>query len=185
MESSQHLLVLTSIILGFGIMELMNGARTAAMGRAAVGWTPYLAGLLVLIALVQFWWYAFIVAERGGWSGNFFVFAASLLPPTLLYLSASSIFPERGADEQTAAGHYIANRRFIWLPLVVFEGQNLIESAANLGTIRHPAHLFHLAFMLIPLVLAFSTVPRTHRVGVGLMLVMAAVFIGVFSLTLG
>ncbi len=67
---------------------------------------------------------------------------------------------------------------------MVFEGQNLIESAANLGTVN-PAHLFHVAFMLIAGVLAFSIVPRTHRVGVGLMLLMAAVFIAAFSLRLG
>lgn len=73
MNSSQHLLVLMSIILGFGIRELLVGGRAAAVGRprSRLSFVPFLAGTLVLVAIVQFWWYLFIVANRGNWGGQF------------------------------------------------------------------------------------------------------------------
>lgn len=57
MNSSRHLLVLMSIILGFGIREPLGGERAAAVGRPAAGMSilPFAAGLLVLLAIVQSW----------------------------------------------------------------------------------------------------------------------------------
>lgn len=185
MNSSQHLLVLMSIILGFGIRELLVGGRAAAVDRPSgeLSILPFLAGLLVLIAIVQFWWYLFIVANRGAWGGNFFLFAATLLRPALLFLSAASVFPSAESRENLAV-HYFRNRRFIYLPLAIFELQNLIESAGNLGTVLHPAHVFHLLFMAASVTLAVSASPRLHKVLLALLFVLVGIFIAGFSLSL-
>lgn len=185
MNSSEHLLVLMSIILGLGICELLVGARAAAVNRSLTNATrlPFLAGALVLIASVQFWWYLFIVAERGVWSGNFFLFAATLFRPMLLFLSGASVFPSPGSRDDIA-DHYFRNRGFIFLPLALFEAQNLIESSLNLGTLIHPAHLFHIVFTAGCVALAISSSEKIHKVLLMIGLLLAAVFIGVFSLRL-
>jgi hypothetical protein len=186
MNSAEHLLVLVSIILSFAIKELLVGGRAAALGR---GWAdlsalPFLAAILVLIAIVQFWWYLFIVAQRDAWAGNFFLFAGLLLRPSLLFLSAASIFPAPGVGGDLAA-HYFRNRRFIYLPLALFETQNLIESASNLGSIVHPAHLFHIVFTAIGVTLAWRSERAVHLTLLPVLLLGAVVFIAIFSLRLG
>lgn len=185
MNSSQHLLVLMSIILGLGIRELLVGGRAAAVGRrrADLNVLPFLAGVLVLIAIVQFWWYLFIVANRGVWAGNFFLFAATLLRPALLFLSAASVFPPPGSREDIVL-HYFRNRGFIYVPLAIFEAQNLLESAANLGTFLHPAHLFHMLFTAGTVALAVTSSERLHKFLLPLGLLLSAVFIAAFSLKL-
>lgn len=185
MSSAQHLLVLMSIILGFGIRDLLVGGRAAAMIRPwkSSSILPFFAGTLVLVAIVQFWWYLFIVANRGVWGENFFLFAATLLRPGLLFLSAASIFPPPDGQRDLAA-HYFRNRGFIYLPLAIFEGQNFIESAVNLGTVFHPAHLFHLVFIAISVALAVSASARRHLQLLALLLVLVAMFIATFSLRL-
>lgn len=174
-----------SIILGLGIRELLVGGRSAAVSKARADLTtlPFLAAALVLIAIVQFWWYLFIVANRGVWSGNFFLFAGTLLRPTLLFLSAASVFPNPGSREDVAA-HYFDNRAFIYLPLAIYELQNLVESAVNLGTINHPAHLFHLLFTGGAICLAVSANRTLHLWLVPILLLASTVFIAAFSLRL-
>lgn len=185
MNSSQHLLVLMSIILGFGIRELLIGARVAAVERprAEISVLPFLAGALILTATVQFWWYLFIVANRGDWAGNFFLFAVTLLRPILLFLSLASVFPPPGNPEGLER-HYFRNRGFIYLPLAIFEVQNFLESALNLGTIVHPAHAFHAVFIALSSGLAISSSPKLHKVLLPLALLLTAVFIAAFSLRL-
>lgn len=185
MNSSEHLLVLMSIILGLGIRDLLVGGRAAAMARPDEGRSllPFLAGLLILIATVQFWWYLFIVANRGLWAGNFFLFAATLLRPGLLFLSAASVFPPAGGQGDVAA-HYFRNRVFIFLPLAVFEVQNFVESAVNLGTVWHPAHVFHVMFTAGTVALAISQNERLHRVLLFAGLFLSVIFIASFSLRL-
>lgn len=185
MNSAQHLLVLMSIILGLGIRELLVGGRSAAVSRtrAELSILPFLAGILVLIAVVQFWWYLFIVANRGVWSGNFFLFAGTLLRPALLFLSAASVFPNPGRREDISA-HYFDNRGFIYMPLAIFEMQNLVESTLSLGTIGHPAHLFHLLFIGGAICLAVSANRRLHLWLVTILLLLSIIFIAAFSLRL-
>ena len=174
-----------SIILGLGIRELLVGGRAAAVSRAKAELSilPFLAGALVLIAIVQFWWYLFIVANRGVWAGNFFLFAATLLRPALLFLSAASVFPPPGGREGIGS-HYFANRGFIYLPLAIFEAQNLIESAVNLRTLLHPAHIFHLVFTGGVITLAVSRNTQLHKVFLLIGLLLSALFIAAFSLRL-
>jgi hypothetical protein len=185
MNSSAHLLVLMSIILGLGIRDLLVGGRAAAIDRPRedLALLPFLAGLLVLLATVQFWWYLFIVANRDVWGTNFFLFATVLLRPALLFLSAASVFPPAG-QPGNLADHYFRNRGFIYLPLAAFELHNLVESATNLGTLRHAAHIFHVLFTIACVVLAFSSSRKLHRILLSLLLVSALVFIGAFSLRL-
>lgn len=183
MNSAQHLLVMMSIILGFGIRELLSGGRAMVADRPRREFRilPLLAGALILVAIVQFWWYLFIVANRGVWGGNFFVFAATLLRPGLLFLSAASVFPPPGSHHDPVP-YYFRNRAFIYLPLAVFEVQNLVESALNLGTLRHPAHLFHGVFIAVGIVLAISARETVHKVFLPLLLALVAIFIASFSL---
>ena len=176
MNSSAHLLVLMSIILGLGIRDLLVGGRAAAIDRPRedLALLPFLAGLLVLLATVQFWWYLFIVANRDVWGTNFFLFATVLLRPALLFLSAASVFPPAGRPGNLE-DHYFRNRGFIYLPLAAFELHNLVESATN---------LFHVLFTLACVVLAFSSSRKWHRILLSLLLISALLFIGVFSLRL-
>lgn len=184
-NSSQHLLVLMSIILGLGIRELLVGGRAAAVERprTELSLLPFLAAALVLIAIVQFWWYLFIVANRGVWSGNFFLFAATLLRPALLFLSSASVFPAASSREDLER-HYFRNRGFIYLPIAIFEAQNLVESAANLGTLLHPAHAFHFVFIAGTITLSISASTKLHKVLLIAGLLLSAFFIAAFSLRL-
>lgn len=174
-----------SIILGLGIRELLVGGRAAAVERprGALVLLPFLAGVLVLIATVQFWWYLFIVANRGAWAGNFFLFAATLLRPALLFLASASVFPPPGSGEPLDR-HYFRNRGFIFVPMAIFEAQNMFESAANLGTLLHPAHIFHLIFIVMTVVLAISRSAWLHKMLLSSALLLASVFIATFSLSL-
>lgn len=78
--------------------------------------------------------------------------------------------------------HYFRNRSFIYVPIAAFEVQNLIESASNLGTVRHPAHVFHAIFLGITLALANSASQRLHRILLILLALLTATFIAIFSL---
>lgn len=184
LNSAQHLLVLISIILGLGIREILTGARFSVVNARgdADAWLMYLSGLLVLIAIVQFWWYLFIVANRDLWGANFFLFAGTLVRPALLYISAASVFPLPGSDRRD--DHYLRNRALIFGPLGLFEFLSFVESAINLGTIWHPAHGYHAAFITISIMLSVSRRRVLHRVLVPTTFILALAFIALFSLTL-
>lgn len=185
MSSSQHLLVLISLILGFGIRELLVSGRAALVERPSgeLHLLPFAVGLLVMVVIIQFWWYLFIVAGRQSWDDNFFLFALTLLRPALLFISAASVFPAPG-NSTNLVDHYLQNRKFIALPLGLYEGLNLAESATNLGTVLHPAHVFHVAFIVISLCLAFARSQRVHQFIVAVIFLLTSIFIANYSLTI-
>ncbi|MGF1549375.1 MAG: hypothetical protein ACFBQW_02405 [Sphingomonadaceae bacterium] len=185
MNGPQHLLVLMSIVLGLAIRELLVGLRVSAplIRDKTVGILPLAAGLLVLIIIVQFWWYLYGVSQNAGWTLNFFLFAAVFFRAALLFLSASSVFPTLVAGRPPGE-HYMHNRGWIYVPILIYEGQNLAESAYRLETLLHPAHLFHLIFMLLALIAAVSSRPRVHIWVLGLGYLLFLVFVAAFNLRL-
>lgn len=114
MTPFEYLAVLISIVLGFGVTELLAGVRRLVHARERVRfhWLPVVWTGLVFVALVQWWWSAFGLRHRMEW--NFFSFLLILLVPVLYYLAAALVLPveEREGGFDLGAHYFGIHRLF-------------------------------------------------------------------------
>ena len=180
MTPFEYLAVLISIVLGFGLTELLSGVQRLlhARDRVRLHWLPLTWSALAFVALVQWWWAAFEFRDRMDW--NFFSFLLILLVPVLLYLAAALVLPVRERGERyDLRSHYFDIHRLLFATLAA---ATLLEVVRALSVGDGQAAVLNLASTTLLASLAVVRSPRYHAFGTILSAGLLAAFIVVETL---
>lgn len=181
MDAFSYLSVLTSIILGLGIQQVLQGYRALILSRRRVRFyaVPLIWSVLLLGMVAQHWWSSFGLADHRDWS--FATFAAILIMTALIYMMAAIVLPDIPPDEPIdLRDHYYREAPAffgIGAATIVWSGfrEYMLE-----GRLLEPVNLaFHGLFLALSLVAMTARRPLLHEILAGLM---ALVFVAYVAL---
>lgn len=177
MDPFSYLSVLTSIILGLGIQQVLQGYRALILSRRRVKfYAPPLVWSVLLLAMVaQHWWSSFQLAGRTEWS--FAIFATLLVQTALIYMMTAIVLPDVPADQPIdLKDHYYREAGAFFGIGVVTILWSLFRGYMLDGRLPPPANLaFHGLFLAAALVAVATRRPRVHEA-------LAALMCGLFLL---
>ncbi len=179
MDAFSYLSVLTSIILGLGIQQVLQGYRALILSRRRVKfYAPPLVWSVLLLAMVaQHWWSSFHLAARTEWS--FAIFATILIMTALIYMMAAIVLPDIPPDEPIdLRDHYYREApAFFGLGGVVILW-SLFREYMLTGRLPEPVNLaFHGLFLAMALTTMLVRRPRVHEAFAGLMALVFVVYV--------
>lgn len=181
MDAFSYLSVLTSIILGLAIQQVLLGYRAILLSRSRVRlYAPPLIWSALMICLVtQHWWSSFTLAEHQNWS--FAAFAVVLVQTILIYMMTALVLPDMPAEaELDLRVHYYREARPFYIISVVTVSWSVLREYVLVGRLPLPLNLaFHLLFIALAAILAITRRPRVHEL---LPLVFAASFVAYIAL---
>jgi len=120
MDAFNYLSVLTSIILGLAITQILKGVRGMVLSRARVipYWPTFAFAVFLFLVDVQVWWAFFELREVRTWT--FPLFALVVTQTTSLYLLAALVLPDFFGEEAIdLRKHYFAHQRIFFSLFVV------------------------------------------------------------------
>jgi hypothetical protein len=128
-------LTLISIVVGLGLTELLLTFYQLVRARRRVVWDalPLAWAVLVLIAVVNYWWgIRAIMAEASGWTTG--TFMLTMISPIFIFLTCAAALPriEPGARLDMKAA-YADERTAFLLFLLAYQGGNWIVDLAGLA----------------------------------------------------
>ena len=180
MDAFSYLSVLTSIILGLGIQQVLLGYRALILSRRRVKFyaPPLIWSVLLLFMVAQHWWASFGLADHQNWS---FASFATVLVMTALDLHDGGDRPARYSGRSgdrppgplfpRGAGLFRARRR----------PSSAGACSANIcskGELPEPANLlFHAVFAAMALIAMLIRRPRVHEALAVLMSLLFATYI--------
>ena len=135
MKPFDYLAVVTSIVLGLGITQLMTGVGQLLVihNRVQSPWIPLAWVLILLLAQLEFWWWHFGLASRQEW--RFFSFLLLLASPVLMYLLSVLIFPKvDGPGPECTVNwfdHHAANRHWFFALAIAVLAVNTLEAMSR------------------------------------------------------
>jgi hypothetical protein len=169
-------LTLISIVLGLGLSELLLTFYRLVQGRRRVTWDalPLAWALLILIAVVNFWWgIRAIMAAGGGWTTGEFMLA--MLSPIFIFLACAaalpSVEPGEPLDMKAAYGQ---ERTAFLLFFLAYQGGNWIVDLTGLSLVTQPVVYIHRTIVCAALIMAL--IGRSRRWDWAAMAVVAAAY---------
>ena len=171
MDAFSYLSVLTSIILGLGIQQVLQGYRALILSRRRVKfYAPALIwSVLILFMIAQHWWSSFGLADHRDWS--FATFATILVMTSLIYMMAAIVLPDIPPDEPIdLKDHYYREAPAffgIGAGTIVWSGfrEYMLE-----GGLLEPLNLaFHGLFLAMAVTAMLVRRPLLHEIFSGLM----------------
>lgn len=180
-EAFLYLAVLTSIILGLAVQQVLLGYRDLILTRAKTRlFAPVLTwSALILLIVAQNWWESFGLAGRSEW--NFLAFGMILLQALIIYMLAAVVFPRTEGDNPIdLRDHYFQEHRAIYAIGIAYVLSSPVRALIVDGTILPPVDLaFHGIFLAVFAVLAFVKKGLVHQICVPAILL---AFIGYIAL---
>lgn len=118
MSLFEFLMVLVSLIIGFGLAELLSGVARIIRHREEVKlyWIHSLFILIVFLALLQTWWEIWGVRETPTWS--FLGLLMMLAGPIGLFLISHLIFPQPLKRADFRLFYYEKMSPVLWLAIL-------------------------------------------------------------------
>jgi len=180
-EAFLYLAVLTSIIFGLAIQQVLLGYRDLILTRTKTRlFAPVLTwSVLILLIVAQNWWESFGLAGRSDW--NFIAFGMILLQALIIYMLAAVIFPRtEGSDPIDLKDHYFRERRAIYGIAIAYVVSSPLRALIVDGTLLPPVDLaYHGLFLAIFVTLAIVGRVLVHQLLVPALL---AGFVGYIAL---
>lgn len=180
-EAFLYLAVLTSIIFGLAIQQVLLGYRDLILTRTKTRlFAPVLTwSVLILLIVAQNWWESFGLAGRSDW--NFVAFGMILLQALIIYMLAAVIFPRtEGGDPIDLKDHYFRERRAIYGIAIAYVVSSPLRALIVDGTLLPPFDLaYHGLFLAIFVTLANVGRALVHQLLVPALLVS---FVGYIAL---
>ena len=180
-EAFLYLAVLTSIIFGLAIQQVLLGYRDLILTRTRNRlFAPVLTwSVLILLIVAQNWWESFGLAGRSDW--NFVAFGMILLQALIIYMLAAVIFPRtEGSDPIDLKDHYFRERRAIYGIATAYVVSSPLRALIVDGAILPALDLaYHGLFLAIFVMLAIVARTVVHQLFVPALL---AGFIGYIAL---
>jgi hypothetical protein len=180
MDAFSYLSVLTSIILGLGIQQVLLGYRALILSRRRVKFyaPPLIWSVLILFMIAQHWWASFGLAGHQNWS--FATFATILIMTALIYMMAAIVLPDIPPDEPIdLRDHYyreapaffgIGAGVIVWSLLREYMIEGRLPEPLNLG--------FHGLFLAMAATAMLVRRSRLHEIFAGLMAILFVAYVG-------
>ncbi len=157
-------LTLISIVVGLGLTELLLSFYRLVQARRRVTWDalPLAWALLILVAVVNFWWgIRAIMASAGGWTTGEFMLA--MISPVFIFLACAASLPKVEAGEpldMNAA--YSEERTAFLLFFLAYQGGNWTIDLSGLTGMSLPVVVYiHRTIVCAALIAAL--VARSRR----------------------
>jgi hypothetical protein len=125
----EYVVVLTSIILGMGITQLITGFASIVVrwNDVKLYWPHLVLILLIFIIHIQDWWATYALRNNTSWSLPMFLFI--ILYPVNLYILAKILFPIKWSPVPfDLKNFFFSNFRKIYLFMVFLPLHSLIEN---------------------------------------------------------
>lgn len=168
-------LTLISIVVGLGLTELLLTFYQLIRARRRVTWDalPLAWALLILIAVVNYWWgIRADMAERSDWLTGTFMLA--MISPVFIFLACAAALPRiEPVARLDMKATYADERTAFLLFFLAYQGGNWILDIAVLGGFSSPIVVVHRTIVCVAL--AIALLARSRRWDwVALMLVAGA-----------
>ena len=161
MSLFEYIMVLTSIIIGLGITELLTGLVRIFRSTHEEGFffPQAMWGLFLFFHLIIIWWTRWDLRDSLEWT--FLELLLSLTAPTLLYILGGLVFPYNRSSVEHYYRHRIRFFNILSVVVVVdYLHETLIEGSAYLSLVT-----FILSLVLVStLVCRFSEDAKVHGV---------------------
>lgn len=181
-----YLTVLTSIVLGLAIANVLGRLATVITARERVNfyWPPIAWAIWLFFIAVQHWWAQWSVRHTAQW--NFASFWLQLLTPVDLFLLSSLVLPGREEAERLDLSEWFFRNRAWFYALLFF--LPLISIAEELARRGRMDSMLNLAFLLLfAAVSVVGYLLRSRRAQewiTGQAMVMTLVYVGALYLAL-
>jgi hypothetical protein len=189
-EIFAHLSVLISIIHGLGLSHLLTRVGELFQARAAHGhrvhvyWVQMAWVLIVFVAHVQLWWALFFWTERLE-SATYFQFMLVLLGPVTLFLASRIVLPDLGENPTIDLRRYFdVIRPWFFTVLALYPIVAAITEIALEDWTFRASRIMQVALSALLFPGALIRSERFHKALVLVVLALALVFIGRFTLRL-
>jgi hypothetical protein len=140
MSKFEYLSVLTSIIIGLAIANLLSGAARLIQLRHRVRphATTFCGRGMLFLANMQIWWVAF--ERRDSAAFSFFAFLLYLAMPIGVFLASYLVLPDLGDEDQAdLAANFDANRPWFFGVLGAVPVVSLLEEGLRDGRVPFDA----------------------------------------------
>lgn len=149
-------LTLISIVLGLGLTELLLTFYGLVRARRRVTWDvlPLAWALLILVAVVNYWWgIRAVLAEASGWTTGDFMLA--MISPIFIFLACAAALPKvegDGAIDMKTA--YAGERTAFLLFFLAYQAGNWIVDLIGLNPQAQTVVLVHRTIVCLALIVA-------------------------------
>jgi hypothetical protein len=157
-------LTLISIVVGLGLTELLLTFYRLVQARRRVTWDalPLAWALLILIAVVNFWWgIRAIMAGASGWTTGEFMLV--MISPVFIFLACAAALPKVEAAKQldmTAA--YAGERTAFLIFFFAYQGGNWVIDLSGLTPMSSPP-VVYIHRTIVCLALITALIARSRR----------------------
>ncbi len=162
-------LTLISIVLGLGLTELLLKFYALVQARRRVTWDalPLAWALLILVAVVNYWWgIRVVLAEASGWTTGDFMLL--MISPIFIFLACAAALPKVDGDdpiEMKAA--YAGERTAFLLFFLAYQAGNWIVDLIGLNPRAQAVVLVHRTIVCVALAAALLGRSRRWDWGAG------------------
>ena len=140
MEIFEYIAVLTSIIIGLGITQLLRGVARLIQhpGRDKVYWVHLVWVVTMFFNMVFWWWWDFRLYDIEAWTCLFYLVV--VIYALVVFLACALLSPEDLSDYDGYKGYFYSRRQWFFgllaLSLVIDVGDSWLKGAehfSNLG----------------------------------------------------
>ena len=172
MNLFEFIMVLTSIIVGMSLTELLSGIADSMTRRnkREFSWLHLLLSFALLFAIIQTWWELWDFHTTTEWT--FSNLLLMLSPSIVLYLVARILNPGR-EFKSSVENYYFKNARLIWILVAI-----AIIIGNTFRTITQDAKLFivdnlsAVPLILICIILIISSNRKLHMIMIIITIIM-------------
>jgi len=125
----EYVVVLTSIILGMGITQLITGVASIVLRweNVKMYWPHFVLIILIFVIHIQDWWATYALRNNMSWNLPMFLFI--ILYPVNLYILARILFPIKWTPVPVdLKAFFFENFRKIYLFMIFLPVHSLIEN---------------------------------------------------------
>lgn len=156
-------LTLISIVIGLGLSELLLTFYRLVQARRRVTWDalPMAWALLILIAVVNYWWgIRATVAHASGWTAGEFMLA--MISPVFMFLACAAVLPKVDAGKQLDMKAVYAEERtpFLLFFLAYGMGNWIIDFS---GLIPSSSRVVVIYRSVVTVALIIALIARSRR----------------------
>ena len=167
MAQLEYLSIFISIILGLGLVDLLESAYRIIRARERVRfhWLPLAWALITFLLVMIFYWMFFHFGGLELWR-NLSAFIFLLVGPVMLFLASANVLPEEVPNEDVLdlERFYFDRPRGFFLVLAVYMLHVLILGLLRNFSVWKAEQLFHGAGFLVCMLLVASRSNRVHEI---------------------
>ena len=139
MEIFEYIAVLTSIIIGLGITQLLRGVARLIQhpGRDKVYWVHLVWVVTMFFNMVFWWWWEFRLNDIEAWTFHIYLFV--VIYALVFYLACALLSPEDLSDYDGYKGYFYSRRQWFFgllaLSLVIDVGDSWLKGAEHFSSL--------------------------------------------------